>query len=174
MKTVEEFILWARFLILGFSGGSDGKESACYAGDQGSIPGSGRSPGGGNDNPLQYSCLENPMDRGVWLQPRGCKKLDTTEWLALLNLKILIWDPSPIQALTFSSDHKSTFRSIFHSHQDINAWKHLRVPFLPRSLLIPKWLFFSRVFSDLNQMCRPFRACRFHGVTVTIRVVSTV
>ena len=49
-----------------FSGGSDGKESACSAGDLGSIPGLGRSPGEGNGNPLQYSCLENPMDRGAW------------------------------------------------------------------------------------------------------------
>ena len=55
-----------RVLILGFPGGSDGKESACNAGDPYSIPGSGRSPGGGHDNPLQYSCLENPMDRGTW------------------------------------------------------------------------------------------------------------
>ena len=47
-------------------GGSDGKESAHNAGDLGSIPGSGRSPGEGNDNPLQYSCLENPMHRGAW------------------------------------------------------------------------------------------------------------
>ena len=42
------------------------KVSACNAGDPGSIPGSGRSPGGGHGNPLQYSCLENPMDRGAW------------------------------------------------------------------------------------------------------------
>ena len=49
-----------------FSGGSDGKESACHSGDQGSIPGSGRSPEEGNGNSLQYSCLENPMDRGAW------------------------------------------------------------------------------------------------------------
>ena len=49
----------------GFPGGSDGKESACNAGDQGSIPGWGRSPEEGNGNPLQYSCLENPMDRGA-------------------------------------------------------------------------------------------------------------
>ena len=49
-----------------FSGGSDGKESAYIAGDLGSIPGLGRSPGEGNANPLQYSCLENPMDRGAW------------------------------------------------------------------------------------------------------------
>ena len=51
---------------LGFSGGSDGKESACNAGDLGSIPGLGRPPGGGHGKPLQYSCLENPMDRGAW------------------------------------------------------------------------------------------------------------
>ena len=43
-----------------------GKVSAYNVGDLGSIPGSGRSPGEGNDNPLQYSCLENPMDRGAW------------------------------------------------------------------------------------------------------------
>ena len=48
------------------SGGSDGKASAYNAGDLGSIPGLGRSPGEGNGNPLQYSCLENPMDRGAW------------------------------------------------------------------------------------------------------------
>ena len=44
----------------------NGKESACNAGDPGLIPGSGRSSGKGNGNPLQYSCLENPMDRGAW------------------------------------------------------------------------------------------------------------
>ena len=51
---------------LGFPGGSDGKESACNAGDAGSVSGLERSPGKGNDYPLQYSCLENPMDRGAW------------------------------------------------------------------------------------------------------------
>ena len=51
---------------MGFPSGSDGKESASNAADPGSIPGSGRSPGGGNGNPLQYSCLENSMDRGAW------------------------------------------------------------------------------------------------------------
>ena len=48
--------------------------------DVGSIPGLGRSPGGGHGNPLQYSCLENPMDRGVWwVWSMGCKESDTTE-----------------------------------------------------------------------------------------------
>ena len=51
---------------MGFHGGSDGKESACSAGEPGFIPGSGRSPGEGNDIPLQYPCLENPMDREAW------------------------------------------------------------------------------------------------------------
>ena len=51
---------------MGFPGGSDGKESACNAGDLGSIPGLGRSPREGNDNPLQYTCLENPRDREAW------------------------------------------------------------------------------------------------------------
>ena len=46
--------------------GSDGKNSACSAGDESLIPGSGRFPGVGNGNPLQYSCLENPMERGAW------------------------------------------------------------------------------------------------------------
>ena len=50
----------------GFPGSSDGKASACNAGHLGSIPGLGRSPGEGNGNPLQYSCLENFMDRGAW------------------------------------------------------------------------------------------------------------
>ena len=49
-----------------FPGGSDGKESACIVGSLGLIPGLGRSLGGGRGNPLQYSFLENPMDRGAW------------------------------------------------------------------------------------------------------------
>ena len=60
-----------------------GKESACQVGYAGLIPGLGRSPGEGNGNLLQYSCLENPMDRGACRlhSPWGCKELDTTEWL---------------------------------------------------------------------------------------------
>ena len=51
---------------MGFPGGSDGKESACNTKDPGLIPGLGRSPREGNGNPLQYSCLENSIDRGAW------------------------------------------------------------------------------------------------------------
>ena len=53
-------------VFLGFPGGSEGKESACNMGDLGSIPGLERSPGGGHGNPLQYSCLKNPVNRGAW------------------------------------------------------------------------------------------------------------
>ena len=52
--------------IKGFPGGTEVKATACSVGDLGSIPGSGRFPGEGNGYPLQYSCLENPMDRGAW------------------------------------------------------------------------------------------------------------
>ena len=52
--------------MLMYGGSSDGKESTCRTGDQGSIPGLGRSPGEGNGNPLQHSCLVNPMDREAW------------------------------------------------------------------------------------------------------------
>ena len=65
----------------GFPGGSEGKASACNAGDLGSIPESGRSPGEGNDYPLQFSCLENPMDRGAWRATihMGHKESNTTK-----------------------------------------------------------------------------------------------
>ena len=64
--------------IWSFSGSSDSKEAACSAGDPSSIPRLGRSPGEGNDYPLQYSCLENPMDRGAWQAAvHGVKKSQT-------------------------------------------------------------------------------------------------
>ena len=53
-------------VFLGFPDGSEGKESTCNVGDLGSVPGLERSPGGGHGDPLQYSCLENPMGRGAW------------------------------------------------------------------------------------------------------------
>ena len=68
-------------VFLGFPGGSAGKESSCNAGDLGSIPGLGKSPGGGHGNPLQYSFLESPHGERslVDYSPWGPKELDTTE-----------------------------------------------------------------------------------------------
>ena len=60
------FLFASYYHLLGFPGGSVVKNPLTNAGDEGLILGSGRSPGEGNGNPLQYSCLENPMDRGAW------------------------------------------------------------------------------------------------------------
>ena len=66
--------------LANFGGGSDGNESAHHAGDLGPIPGLGRSPAEGNGNPPQYSCLENPRDRGAWWATvHGVAELDMTE-----------------------------------------------------------------------------------------------
>ena len=65
-KSMFRFFKDPPYLIVDFPGGSDGKASVYNAGDPGLIPGWGRSPGEGNGNPLQYYCLENPIDRGAW------------------------------------------------------------------------------------------------------------
>ena len=72
-------------VFIGFAGGSDGKESTCSAGHLDSIPGLGRSPGGGHGNPLKYSCLENPLGQRslVGYSPWGCKESDATAWLCI-------------------------------------------------------------------------------------------
>ena len=85
---LNEFFIYFEYWLPGssedFSSSSDSKESACHVGDVDSIPGSGRSPGEGNGNPLYYSCLENPhgqrslVDYSLW----GCKEPDTTERLS--------------------------------------------------------------------------------------------
>ena len=97
---------------MGFPGGSVGKESTCNAGaarDSGLIPGSGRSPGGGRGNPLRYSCLENPMDRGAWQATvHGVTKSRTrlsdwariTKWAHQVELKSKIkWKESLVTYL---------------------------------------------------------------------------
>ena len=79
-------VILSTALLSGFLGGSDSKESTCNVGDSGSVPGSRRSPGEGNSYPLQYSCLEKLIRRGVWqgYSPWGHKKHDRTKQLALL------------------------------------------------------------------------------------------
>ena len=75
---------------MGFSGGSDGKESTCNAGDLGSIPVLRRSPGGGHGNSFQYSCLKNPHGQRSLMgySPWGHKESNTTEWLSTAYLKL--------------------------------------------------------------------------------------
>ena len=77
-------------IFMGFLRGSDGKEFACNAGNPGAISGSGRSPGKGHGNSLQYSCLENSMDRGAWqaIVHGGRIESDMTEWLTYKHTHI--------------------------------------------------------------------------------------
>ena len=89
-----------------FPGGSDGKASACSAGEPGSIPVLGRSPGEGNGNPLQYSCLENPMDGGVWQAivhgfAKSWTRLSDFTFIAFkaFHLKVVHSSESPCQTL---------------------------------------------------------------------------
>ena len=81
---------------MGFPGGSGVKASAWNAGDPGSIPGSGRSPGEGNGNPLQYSCLENPMEGGAWYATvHGFAKSRTQ--LSDFTLLLLTFEPLELE-----------------------------------------------------------------------------
>ena len=83
------------FAIDGFPGSSAGKESAYNAGDPSSIPGSGRFTGGRHGNPLQYSCLENSMDGGVWrLQSTGSKRVGQDKATGTNMIKSSDWDIS--------------------------------------------------------------------------------
>ena len=116
---------------MGSPGGSDGTESTCNVGDLGSIPELGRSPGRGHGNPLQYSCLENSMDRGAWWatkSPWGHKELDTTAWLSTyvpeisvqsvqsLSRCLTLWDPTDCRISGFPEHHQLPELSQIHVH----------------------------------------------------------
>ena len=86
--------------ICDFPGGSDGKASAYNVGDLGSIPGSGRYPGKGNGNPLQYSCLENPMDgRALLATVHGVAKSRTR--LRDFTIYLSLWQPKLISTILY-------------------------------------------------------------------------
>ena len=110
-----------------------GKESACSVGDQGSIPGSGRSPGGGNGNPLQYS-LVNSMDRRAY-SPWGHKELDTTEWLTLQRYK--------------ETKRKSVFLWL-------SPWSHFEIPKAGQSPARPQSTTLSQVEYQSHNMFFPW------------------
>ena len=105
---------WPEVYFQSFPGGSDVKASACNAGDLGSIPGLGRSPGEGNGNPLQYSCLENPMDRGAWWATvHGVAKSRTrlSDFTFTATTDITRWGPftRPIKHTYSDPGHKYEF-----------------------------------------------------------------
>ena len=88
---VEHLFMHILAICMGFPAGSDGKESSCNVGDLGLIPGSGRSPGGENGNPLQYSCLENPHGQRspAGYSPWGCKESDVTAQHSTAHMSFL-------------------------------------------------------------------------------------
>ena len=102
---------------------SGGKESACNTGYPGLIPGSERSFGGGHGNPLQYSCLENPLDRGAWWVPWGHKESDRTEWLTLMieqRWRIHL----PVQEIwVWSLGQEDTLEKEMATHSNILTWR---------------------------------------------------
>ena len=103
------------YIYMGFPHGSVGKSSACNAGGPGSIPGLRRSPGEGNGNPLKYSCLENPMDRGAWQATvLGITRVQhdlATKPPTTTTIYIYIY-PFPLQVV-YSAPSPGTFPSFF-------------------------------------------------------------
>ena len=94
---------------MNFPGGSDGKESACNVGDLGLIPGLGRSPGGGHGNPLQYSCLENHVDRGAW----WVFKFYFSNLLRIIQSLIVLYLHESYDHICIKLRHSKIFKRLF-------------------------------------------------------------
>ena len=136
--------LWPSYPSPSYHCGSDSKESAWNAADAGSIPGSGRSPGEGNGNPLQCSCLTNSTDRGAWwaiqsmgsqrvgqYSPWGLKESDMTEWLTVLPLP---WSLSNIVLGEFLFSDLFFFPSDLLKDQ-FSFWESAKLPHVMLSIL---------------------------------------
>ena len=111
------------YIYMSFPGGSDGKESTCNMRELCSTPGSGRSPGGDNGNPLQYSCLKNPMDRGTWWSSvHGIAKSRT--WLSCSHF--IMWpsiSTSRYQPKRYICPHKNLYVNICSSIIHNSQWE---------------------------------------------------
>ena len=140
----------------GFPGGSDGKESACNAGDLGSIPELGRSPGGRHGNPLQYSCLENPMDRGDWWAiVYRVKESDMTEWLTLHFFTVPF--SSVAQSCPILCDPMDCSTRVFPVHHQLLELTQTQVHCLGDAIQplhpLPSVFLSIRVFSNVSVLC---------------------
>ena len=126
-------------LSLGFPHSSVSKESACNAGDLGLIPGLGRSLGEGNGNPLQYSCLENPMDGGAWRASLwGPKSWTRLKWLNYYCCLMKVKEESEKTGLKLNIQKIKIMAFIPHTHgqQMGKRWKQWQTsfPWAPKSL----------------------------------------
>ena len=139
----------------GFPGGSSGKESACNAGDASSILGSGRSPGEGNGNSLQYCCLEKPMDRGAWRAIVNAwghqkKKKKKKTWQQLKNNKNMKYFPFfhlvLVAYMLAPFSHQTSITKVKNSQIDIREWTRHGGPFWAAETCVTPWIFFSNLF----------------------------
>ena len=118
MKNAHQVVNNIFYVLRGFPGGSDDKAPACNTGDQGSIPGLGRSPGEGNGNPLQYPCLENSMNRGAgWATVHGVAKSQTrlsnfTFTFSIQSLKMVFKKAKHVCCRTFKKYRKARAQSL--------------------------------------------------------------
>ena len=137
------------YTIFSFPGGSDSKESACNAGDLGVTPGSGRSAGGGHGNLLQYSYLENSMDRGAWWATvHGVTESDMTEWLSthIQYLRQMSWismcqcvDINSILLMFNTTNYSVQFSSVAQSCPTLCHPMNRSTPGLPVHHQLPEF-----------------------------------
>ena len=152
---------------LHFPGGSDRKGSACHAGDPGSIPGSGRSPGEGHGNPLQYSCLENPMDRGAW---RGCGPWGSKRVRHGRATNAFTWDEScsvlnfSVRFCVFSLKSKCWGLGIYTPVKNMGNWLDFSQPQCPCFSPVSKRSFLKSF--------QPFKKCHLTTGTAIFVICS--
>jgi len=128
MGSCVQWLLWQRqnlCLHLPCTGGSDSKESACHLGGLGSISGLGRSPGEGNSYPLQYSCLENSMDREVW---QAIVHAVTKSRTQLSNFHFTFPSPKLTQASLLLSPQPDNLRNQHSIWHLVASWLHRLTP----------------------------------------------
>jgi len=151
---------------VGFPGGSDGKASACNVGDLGSIPGLGRSPGEGNGNLLQYSCLENFMDGGAWWATvHGVAKSQT--WLSDFTFTFLKWGDQSLDNFLNKAEVDVFLEFLAFSviQRMLVIWSLVPLPFLN-----PPWASGSSRFMHCWSLAWrilsiTLLACKMHGIT---------
>ena len=143
----------------GFPGGSDGEESVCNVGDLGLITGSGRSPGESNGNPLQYSCLENPMDRGAWRATvhRIAKSWTQLKWLSTYAVEQRVSMSSTTSTLVLNqvmeAEPHDREPGSTHTHSHTHPPPHLPRQHTPLGLLKRGKYNFPAPFKDYQLHC---------------------
>ena len=153
----------------GFSGGSDGKESACSAGDWGSIPGLGRSPGEEYDNPLQCSCLKNPLDRGDWqLQSMRSQKVRQSEQLKLTKQKLLTDTGNNEKETAFEERVALKYYGCVTNYPKISSFKQNKQKMLTKLQFHQDTVAIAFIYQTWCQLSRGWNDLKTHSYLVII------